>query len=79
MIATVSEEELDEWWALEQVDPLPDTWLQTGLLCAYIANFSINKPRKWLTPGDVIPFLTGEVKRQSNAEIQARLGLLIAK
>jgi hypothetical protein len=75
----VSEDELDEWWALEQIHPLPDPWLQTGLLCAYIGNYSMNKPRKWLTPGDVLPFLNGEKRRQSNAEIRARLSLLVAK
>ncbi len=78
----MSEDELDEQWALEQIDPLPDTWMQTGLTCATIANFSVNKPKKWLTPGDFIPFLkdrTGGKPRQSQSEMRERLRLLVAK
>lgn len=46
--------ELTLWMARQQLDPLPDSWEETGLLCSTTANFSLRSARE-STPDDWIP------------------------
>lgn len=67
-------EELSEWIAYDRINPLPDPWLQTGILASLMANFWKGaKNRKSYKPGDFIPFVKKIRKQMSLDEIRAQV------
>jgi hypothetical protein len=50
---SISRRELDEWIALEKIEPLPDSWMETGLLASLIFNALSKGSKK--SPRDFIP------------------------
>lgn len=38
MLAEMTPEEFDRWWAADLLDPLDDSWRQAGEICATIYN-----------------------------------------
>ena len=59
----VSAKEFAEWLAFFQLEPMPDSWLQHGVLCQLIANALGSKTAK---PQDFMPRVK---KRQTVDEI----------
>jgi hypothetical protein len=80
LLDTIDPDELDEWHFRDScVSPIPDTWLQTGVIAAAIANRGFRPSKKWLSAEDVFPFLKTEPRKQSQAQIKSVLSRLVGK
>jgi len=55
--------ELTEWMAYALLEPLPDPWQQSGILCALLANLWSSKGR--FRPEDFIPRPRAAAPRQT--------------
>jgi len=66
---------ISEWLAYDQVEPLPDSWWQMGMLASIMCQAWGGKKAQ---PNDFIPRVKTARKRQSIAEQQAILGGAIA-
>lgn len=47
--------ELSEWLAYDRIDPIPDPWTQTGMVCSVLAQLLGGKAGAKKTPRDFIP------------------------
>jgi hypothetical protein len=79
LLATIDPDELDEWWALESIQPIPDSYLQMGILTATTANHSMRAPKKWLQASDIYPHLKQGPKRQSQKQMTLIMDAMAAK
>ena len=61
--------ELVERQALEAIQPLSDFWLAVGMILAAIQN-SVRTKGKPVRPIDVLPFLKGPQRPQTQEEIE---------
>jgi len=52
LLAELDSEELSEWMAYSRIEPLPDPWLQTGVLASVTFNSWHKRPR---APQDFVP------------------------
>lgn len=53
-IEHLSSREISEWIAYDRINPLPDPWLQTGVIAATQANCHRSKGKPY-KPGDFTP------------------------
>lgn len=65
--AHMDSNELTEWIAYSQVEPFPDSWMQTGVVASTIANS--NSSKKKFKPDDFMPQRTKPIKRSSALDI----------
>jgi hypothetical protein len=49
----MTQDELIYWMAYNQIDPLPDPWLETGIIASTVANAA--GPKKPFKPSDYMP------------------------
>lgn len=49
-----NDDELLYWIAFDAIDPAPDSWLQTGVVCSTLANCHRSKGRSF-KPADFMP------------------------
>ncbi|WP_146115594.1 MULTISPECIES: hypothetical protein [Pirellulaceae] len=68
----MSGEELIEWMVFDRLHPIPDPWLQTGVMCQYIAEPWLKKKSggKW-RPTDFMPVERIQRHVQSEEECKA--------
>lgn len=52
---SISYEQLCEWIAFHNLEPIGDEWRQTGMICATMANVWAGKQGKMLSPEDFMP------------------------
>lgn len=68
--------------AYDQLEPLPDPWLQTGILAATIYNYSMTRPKgaKAASPYDYIPSRKPRrsARKQSQKEMRAMMQGILA-
>ena len=69
--STLGSDELAEWISYDRIEPLPNPWLQTGVVASTIANVMCDGKR--LEPIDFVPMQREE---QSVEEMHKRLKLL---
>jgi hypothetical protein len=65
-------EDLNLEIAYQQIEPLPDSWLQTGIVAATVCNTSANPPKKAKSPADFIPQKPKTAKERA-AELRKKL------
>lgn len=73
LYARMSFAEFQEWLVFLRDDPLPDPWLQTGVICATIANHAMNRspnatPRQ---PRDFMPLPSPRPRTLSTAQLHS--------
>jgi hypothetical protein len=54
LLARLDSQELSEWLAFNDLEPLPDSYWQTGLVCATLANLWTAKGKSY-DPHDFMP------------------------
>ena len=72
-------EEVTWWMGFSNIIPLPDPWLQTGIICSTMANIHCaKKGSKGFSPEQFMPCRKA-AKKQSQTEMKARMEAIAAQ
>ncbi len=74
LVGRLSWDELELWLAFDRIEPMPDPWLQTGVIAASNTNLWRGKKSRPVSPLDFMP--RRKKKRQSPAEMRAAMAIL---
>ncbi|MHC5539601.1 phage tail assembly protein T [Singulisphaera rosea] len=67
LLSRIGSDELSEWLAFDDLEPLPNGYLQTGILASTIANV-MGSGKKKFAPIDFMPGRRTATPRQSDPE-----------
>ncbi len=75
----LGEDELDLWVAFDQIEPLPDSWLETGTIASTVFNMLRSSETAPQRPIDFIPHSHKPRERQHVSLMQAHLNMVVPK
>ena len=76
LLEQASDDELDDWVAYDKIEPLPDPWLQTGIIASTQFNMLRSSETPAKAPIDFIPVAKKPIRRQPVALMQATMRML---